>query len=139
MDSWARGAFLSGGGFLVSLDWPQAARVSNSAVATRRIRADRRGGYRASMCIGCLSVQRCAGRSQSPWLRELVVAAYSLASSRSLPDKTKHTAATHPLNIDTDKSRRPYATARVGTAAYLYSRERLKHNPYEVNAVPRQP
>src|ERR1700733_14315851 len=42
MDSCARGAFLSGGGFLVLLNWLQAARVSNSAVATKRIRVDRR-------------------------------------------------------------------------------------------------
>jgi hypothetical protein len=34
MDSCARGAFLSGVGFLVSLKWLQAARVSISAVAT---------------------------------------------------------------------------------------------------------
>src|SRR5450631_4360327 len=53
MDSCARGAFLSGVGFLVSLNWLQAARVSNSAVATKRIRVDRRGAYSVSMCIGC--------------------------------------------------------------------------------------
>lgn len=53
MDSCARGAFLSGVGFLVLLNWLQAARVSNSAVATKRIRVDRRGAYGGSMCISC--------------------------------------------------------------------------------------
>src|ERR1022692_4916774 len=47
MDSCARGAFLSGVGFLASLKWLQAARVSISAVATKRIRIDRRGAYRS--------------------------------------------------------------------------------------------
>src|ERR1019366_4341980 len=56
MDSCARGAFLSGVGFLVSLKWLQAARVSISAVATKRIRIDRRGALSVSMCIGWLLV-----------------------------------------------------------------------------------
>src|ERR1022692_1182656 len=56
MDSCARGAFLSGVGFLVSLKWLQAARVSISAVATQRIRIDRRGALSVSMCIGWLLV-----------------------------------------------------------------------------------
>lgn len=51
MDSCARGAFLSGVGFLASHNWLQAARVSNSAVATKRISVDSRGAYSASMCI----------------------------------------------------------------------------------------
>lgn len=42
MDSCARGAFLSGMGFRVSLNWLQAARVSKSAVAMKRIRVERR-------------------------------------------------------------------------------------------------
>ena len=43
MDNCARGSFLSRVGFLVLLNWLQAARVSNSAVATKRI--DRMGGF----------------------------------------------------------------------------------------------
>src|ERR1700682_3311566 len=53
MDSCARGALLFGVGFLALFNWLQAARVSNSAVATKRIRVDRRGAYNVSMCIGC--------------------------------------------------------------------------------------
>src|ERR1700733_13752066 len=45
MDSCARGAFLSGGGFLLSLNWLQAARVSNNVVAMESIRVDRRGAF----------------------------------------------------------------------------------------------
>src|SRR5450631_1787937 len=52
MDSCARGAFLSGAALMLSLSWLQAARVSNSPVATKRIRVDRRRAYSASMCIG---------------------------------------------------------------------------------------
>jgi hypothetical protein len=52
MDSCARGAFLSGVGFVVSLNWLQAARVSNSAAAMKRFRVDRQGAYSVSMCIG---------------------------------------------------------------------------------------
>src|ERR1017187_9655744 len=57
MDSCARGAFLSGGGFPLSLDWLQAARVSNSTVAMKRIRVDRRSACsvnsmpKISLCV----------------------------------------------------------------------------------------
>src|ERR1700684_4359266 len=53
MDSCARGVLLLGVAFPAWLNWLQAARNSNSAVATKRIRVDRRGGYNVSMCIGC--------------------------------------------------------------------------------------
>src|ERR1039457_992857 len=57
MDSCARGAFLSGGGFPLSLDWLQAARASNSTVAMKRIRVDRRSACsvnsmpKISLCV----------------------------------------------------------------------------------------
>src|SRR5450631_2877147 len=53
MDSCARALLLLGADLLTLLNWLQAARVSNSAIATKRISVDRRGACSASMCIGC--------------------------------------------------------------------------------------
>ena len=54
MDSCARGAYLPAGGLVVSLAWLQAARVSNSAVVTKRIKVDRVGAYGVSCASAAL-------------------------------------------------------------------------------------
>ena len=64
MDSCARGAPWIGtgfpaSGFLALPNWVQAASISNSAVATTRIRVGRRGARNALVCIGC---SWCLGR-----------------------------------------------------------------------------
>lgn len=99
MDSCARGAFLSGVGFLVSLNWLQAARVSNRAVARQRIRADSRGACSASMCIGCWSAHRSGrwalGEVVGPGMRDITIGQINLHITaeedfRSLPKWAEH-------------------------------------------------
>lgn len=52
MDNCLRGAFLSEADCGVSLDLLEAVRISNNAIAMKRIRVDRRGADFALTCIG---------------------------------------------------------------------------------------